>query len=290
MSKSYGRNIHYIVDLRIAITKLNNMFMSLLLQYMSESNQSLFEYLFIYNLLRPIDKKMQNKLTFQKIYIVFLAILGSVILLILCTSVIGFFTSRRDDELYIIYIKSDLDTMKSDLSNTTYKKIQTLTESGAIFLTYDREEGKIIGKKSSSASFSKIQKAIYDSNTEEFMKVIDKKEEITSDADKFAQSSILESSGLFASFGDAFSFRLLLVMRKVFDGIKELTLQADEGTNSYLSVLVDQKVVVLTLFEKSSTKTSFLVSRLEYLIPDINGRPHLRKIMQHVFFRLFCTQ
>lgn len=233
---------------------------------------------------------MQTKLTFQKLYVIFLAILGALILLIGVYSIVGFFTSMQDDEMYVNYIKNDLDTMRKDLNNTHAKKVRKLIDNGAMFMTYNKRDETIVVKKPSSSSFPKIMKAIYSANTKEFLAVLDKNEEFSVEKENFLRSEIMESNGLFASFGDAFAFRLLLVMKKIVDGIKELTLQSDESKDSYLSILVDQQVVILTLFEESSSDEKFLVSRLEYLIPEKDGRPKMKQIMQHVCYRLFCTE
>lgn len=210
-----------------------------------------------------------------KKYVFILLVVSFFVLALFTCIVIGYFTSMLDEKNYYKQIREDLREMQKNPGSVTYKRIEKLINFGIFFIKKDMD--KICVFKSEGKSRKKLMENLNSGLVKNM------KPEFYADSNAFNDAVLFEPKGLFSSFGDAFSFRLLYSVMKVFNTIKGFTDLTDDE-ESFLGVFIEKDGVRLRLYEYIEERCK--ITERGYYFGKRKGIG-MDEIMKHMMYRLF---
>ncbi|KAM0685134.1 hypothetical protein COBT_003657, partial [Conglomerata obtusa] len=223
---------------------------------------------------------VQQKKSFGKKYIIlFYAIVTTIITLASFTT-IGTHTSRLDDIAYIDLLNNDLKIYRYNSILAENIKIRKLIEFGIIYMAMDGSNVNIYLPHSDSAK--QMKKNLNENVSKRLIhdfKQAKKNIKLVFDLHGFNNFMFMKNTSVLSSFGNTFTERLLLTMKKIHECVVEYVNASDCELDSFLVMSLEEKSIRICLYEFFDN--SYVVHDADYIIPQKKGFPTVNEIFTY---------
>lgn len=238
-----------------------------------------------------INPPMRKSYKFGKVSRIVLFSVTVFVFTFIIFSSIGFFTSSRDDKMFKLRIIDELETYKNTKLN--YVKVKEIVNKQVFcFSNEDQmnlyEDVDDLNKQLEIHEKNK-RKDAGTSNIENIKNEYYKlkgKYSLQTNLMNITNIDYIKYNGLFASFGDAFTFRLVSIYNRVLNSIKKIAFnKTEKDTDVFMIFKIGNDTVKINLFR--FTVDECIEKKYEYYFAEIGENLTIKDINFYVLCQMF---
>ncbi|KAM0675759.1 hypothetical protein GVAV_000534 [Gurleya vavrai] len=226
-----------------------------------------------------------NKPILAKKYKIFLFLILFTTLSLGSCTLIGFFTSKKDDQDYIEIIQNDIKQIIENSTDSKYFKIKKLVDFGIFYIS--KENTNVNFYNPTSNSQAKLKREMNESKSffliDDFKK---SREEIKLQVTykNLKETELMKNTRFLSSFGNTFCYRLLPLVKTILNSMVEFVNLTNEQENGFMIVSLEEESFRLCLFEVFDGDWN--VNILDYYMPKKNDFPSVKDITKHLLCKI----